>query len=78
MSRLPRSVLLSIPDFAFYNPPIEAVRPRTVDPHLRVKFRRLRSLYQPAERPSTGVLWWEDVSVPISSAISNGGGEGTG
>jgi len=45
VSRLPRSVLLSIPDFAFYNPSIEAVRPRTVDPYPCLKFRRLRSFH---------------------------------
>lgn len=66
MSRLPRSVLLSIPDFALYNPTIEAVRPRTVDPHSRVKFSPLRAFNQPTERPPTGVLWWENVSVMIS------------
>jgi len=41
MSRLPRSILLLIPDFAFQNPPIEIIRPRAVDPYLCIKFCRL-------------------------------------
>jgi len=49
MYRLPRSVLLSIPDFAFCDPPTEAVRPRTVNPHARLKFRHLRSFHQSAD-----------------------------
>ena len=65
MSHPPRPVLLSIPDFAFYSPPVEVVHPRTVDPDLGVKVRRFRSLYQTAERSSTGVSRWEDVSMPI-------------
>ena len=60
---------LEIPDFAFYNAPAEAVHPRMVDSGLRVKFHHLKSLYQPTERPSTGGLRWEDVSVPGSSVI---------
>jgi hypothetical protein len=65
---------LSIPDFALYDPPIETIRPWAVNPHLRVKFCCLRSFHHPAKRPSPGVLRWEDVSVPISSAISRGEG----
>ena len=72
MYRLPRPILLSIPNFTFYNPPVEAVRPRTVDPRFRPKFRRLRSLHRPAERPSTGVLRWEDVSANFVSDSQEG------
>ena len=67
MSRFPRPVLLSIPDFTLYNPSIEAVCPRTVDPHLGVKFRRLKSFNQPAECASAGVLRRENVPAPIST-----------
>ena len=63
---------LEIPDLAFYNPPAETVHRWMVDSDLRVKFHRLRSLYQPTERLSTGTLWWEDVSVSGSSVISKG------
>ena len=45
MPRLPRPVLLPIPHLAFYNPAIEVVCPRMVDPHPGVNFRRLRSLH---------------------------------
>ena len=65
MSRPPHPVLLLVLDFAFYRPPVETVRHQTVDPDLDVKFRRLRSLCQSAERPSIGVLRWEDVSMPM-------------
>ena len=63
---------LEISDLAFCNPPLEAVHPRMVDLGLRVKFRHLRSFYQPTERPSTGVLRREDVSVPRSSVVPKG------
>ena len=72
MYRPPRPVLLSIPDSAFYGPPVKVVRPRTVDPDLGVKFSRSGSLYRPSERPSTGVLRWEDVSMPILRVIPKG------
>ena len=63
---------LEISDLAFCNPPLEAVHPRMVDLGLRVKFRHLRWFYQPTERPSTGVLRREDVSVPRSSVVPKG------
>ena len=43
-----------------------------VDLDLRVKFRRLRLLYQSTEHSSTGVLWREDLSVPRSSVVPKG------
>ena len=63
---------LEISDFAFCNPPLDAVHPRMVDLGLRVKFRHLRWFYQPTERPSTGVLRREEVSVRRSSVVPKG------